>query len=150
MQGNKSSSQERRIVAGVDRMVPGSAQLPARSRAYSWWRLVRVVVLLAVMVVATLVVAPSPAVAELPVLIEKLRDSLTRRDAKNLEFAGHKLKGALRPFGAQRPYGLAIKLMNMGKDGELEGAEQLVEQLEPDVCDVVKILRAFLDRDPKG
>jgi HPt (histidine-containing phosphotransfer) domain-containing protein len=97
-----------------------------------------------------LTVIAEAAVAELPVLIEKLRDSLTRRDAKNLEFAGHKLKGALRPFGAQRPYGLAIKLMNMGKDGELEGAEQLVEQLEPDVCDVVKILRAFLDRDPKG
>jgi HPt (histidine-containing phosphotransfer) domain-containing protein len=83
------------------------------------------------------------AATELPDIVARVKQAVQQRDAHDLHFWSHKLKGALRPFGAERPYQVAVQLMRKGEQHDLEGVEALFQQLEPDVHRVTEMLQDY-------
>jgi CheY-like chemotaxis protein len=84
------------------------------------------------------------ALTELPQTLEATKTSVAEKSAADLKFHCHKLKGVLRAFGSERPYSLSIQLMRKGEHDDLDGVESMFEQLEPDVREVIRILREYI------
>ena len=73
-----------------------------------------------------------------PRLMGRIREALKRRDLKSLEQAAHTLKGSVGNFGAPIAYAAALKLEKIGREGNVERAqeawmelEEAMEQLKP-------------------
>jgi HPt (histidine-containing phosphotransfer) domain-containing protein len=77
-----------------------------------------------------------------PPLLVKLRRSLDEGNADGVRQAAHPLKSTSRDFGATRLSELAKELEAMGKAGMLEGAADLVAQVEAEYVRVTAALEA--------
>ena len=67
---------------------------------------------------------------------EALREAVRHEDARQLEYAAHRLKGALGAIGATTAYTLAAQLETMGHEGHLDGAAGLIDRLEDELTRV--------------
>ena len=74
-------------------------------------------------------------------MMAQIRDAIAAGDPPGLNRAAHTLKGAIGNFGAPAPFGLALKLEQLGKSGELSGARQRCQALEVEL----ERLRAALE-----
>lgn len=63
-------------------------------------------------------------------LLEGITDAVKKSDPPHLERAAHKLKGAIAIFGAPNVASTAQTLECMGREGNLQKAEQGLQQLE--------------------
>jgi two-component system, sensor histidine kinase and response regulator len=65
-----------------------------------------------------------------PKLMSDIRKSLDDQSAKDLRDAAHALKGSLCNFGANSACEAALKLETLGRDGNLDRAEEVFTALE--------------------
>jgi two-component system, sensor histidine kinase and response regulator len=64
-----------------------------------------------------------------PKLLDRIGQALSLGDSAKLELAAHSLKGELQYLGVQEAIDQAQQLEIAGRDGELDGAENLLEAL---------------------
>ena len=67
---------------------------------------------------------------DIPARFSSIRGSLTGNDADALEKAAHRLKGSSSQLGLVRVASLSASLERKGKEGNLDGAEALMDDLE--------------------
>jgi PAS domain S-box-containing protein len=84
---------------------------------------------------------------ECPQLTDNLRGAVAAQDGKSLQIAAHALKGAIRYFGARAAYDSAFRLENMGREGTLEGAADVLASFERELTRVVAPLKRFAGRE---
>jgi len=77
-----------------------------------------------------------------PRQLKDLREGLEGQDARAVRRAAHGIKGALSSFGGQAAGELACRLETMGREGDLSGAQGVLEELEAEV----KQFAAFFER----
>lgn len=80
--------------------------------------------------------------AEAPQLLANIRRAVEDKDAAGLRLAAHSLKSNSTNFGAMTLSGLCRELEGMGKAGTLEGAAELVVQVEAEYEQVKAALEA--------
>ena len=62
--------------------------------------------------------------------LEEISSAIQKKDFKTIDEVAHSLKGAAGSLGAARMYELSFEMEKMGKEGRLEGIEELYEQLK--------------------
>jgi HPt (histidine-containing phosphotransfer) domain-containing protein len=62
-----------------------------------------------------------------------MHEAIKRTDAALLRRAAHTVKGAVRYFGAQQAFDLAMRLETLASGGDLEAAIPAIDQLEREV-----------------
>ncbi len=67
---------------------------------------------------------------ECPLLVNKIRAGLDRSDAKAVQKAAHSLRGSTSNLGAQMASGVALKLEDLARAGDLPNAESVLQALE--------------------
>ncbi len=79
-------------------------------------------------------------------LLKDIRSGLEAADCPLVRRAAHTLKGSLRLFDAKRGEELAFELESLGQNGNLEGAEEVLDDLESYMARVTVELKAHQDR----
>jgi two-component system sensor histidine kinase/response regulator len=67
---------------------------------------------------------------EYPKLLGSLRAAIEEKSAKKIEMAAHKLKGSTSGFGAKVAVEKAFGMEKLGRQGDVEGAEKALRELE--------------------
>ncbi|MGZ3318177.1 MAG: response regulator, partial [Isosphaeraceae bacterium] len=78
-----------------------------------------------------------------PKVLSEIRASVSQRDSAMLERSSHKLKGSVSNFGARNAYEAARRLEEMGRNGDLVGAEEAIVVLETEICRLQDDLAEF-------
>ncbi len=78
-----------------------------------------------------------------PKVLSEIRASVSQRDSAMLERSSHKLKGSVSHFGARNAYEAARRLEEMGRNGDLVGAEEATVVLETEICRLQDDLAEF-------
>jgi len=80
-----------------------------------------------------------------PVLLQRIEDSLTQKDARGMERAAHALKGSVGNFAADTTQELARRLENLGRTNRVEEAlpvlaelKQELERLHPELHQLIQ------------
>jgi HPt (histidine-containing phosphotransfer) domain-containing protein len=81
-----------------------------------------------------------------PKLLQRLHSATLSGDAREVQSAGHALKGAVRFFGESPIYDLAYSLETQGRSGNLERAGAAIAQLEVCVPRLATELQRLLER----
>ena len=81
--------------------------------------------------------------AEGPRLIGRLREELARKDAAQLTRTAHALKGAIANFTDGTAFQSAVRLEQMGREGDLSAVTAALPRLETQVQELVEALRVF-------
>jgi CheY-like chemotaxis protein len=84
------------------------------------------------------------AVEEIPQLLNALRQAVADQDAAALMLAGHTCKGSVRYFGATPAFDHAYQLEMMGREGNLQGAADVLAVLEQELGRLEQMLQEFL------
>src|SRR5262249_43819695 len=66
---------------------------------------------------------------ESPKLLDDLFRAVSKKDAKTMNYAAHALKGSLANFGAQDAVDLAFTLEKLGKAGQVQPGEAVLQKL---------------------
>ena len=74
-------------------------------------------------------------------LLARIRDAITNKKTSDLQRTAHTLKGSIRLFGVERPAAAALRLEIMGRDKNLDGAEQALLKLSKEVEQLITKLR---------
>ena len=82
---------------------------------------------------------------EVPNMLDSVRRAVRDRDENSLRVAAHTLKGAVRYFGVNNIFDRAFQLERMGRDGYLDGAEPVAENLSRDVQHLIRELNDYID-----
>lgn len=80
-----------------------------------------------------------------PNCMQSIRAAIDAGDPKALERAAHNLKGAVANFGAKNTVEAALKLEQMGRAGQIEGAEQAYSALSASLERLTPELVALAD-----
>jgi len=81
-----------------------------------------------------------------PQMLNILRDSLKSTDAKTFKRTAHSLKGMLRNFQAESAAETAFELEQIGEQGKLDGADQIVDSLAAQLDDVARNLKEVVKK----
>jgi two-component system sensor histidine kinase/response regulator len=81
--------------------------------------------------------------AELPPLMNALRDSVSAASLERVQAAAHALKGMTSNFCEDGPAKTAGRLDHMAREGQLQDAPRLVTQLEEEVARLLDALHAL-------
>ena len=79
-------------------------------------------------------------VQDAPSRFSSIRGPLTDNDSGALEKAAHRLKGSSSQLGLVRVASLSASLERKGKEGNLDGAEALMDDLEKEYQHVEKLI----------
>jgi len=80
---------------------------------------------------------------EAPRLMTAIHEALARRDGPALERAAHSLKGSVGSLGAKRAFEASLAMETRGREGDLEGAEAVLGELEREIDRLTNALAAF-------
>ncbi|MCS6925630.1 MAG: Hpt domain-containing protein [Candidatus Binatia bacterium] len=75
-----------------------------------------------------------------PTMQAAIQEALARRDAKAVQHAAHTLKGSVGNFGAQAAFDAALALEQMGRQGDLSGADAAFAHLEAEIARLQPVL----------
>ena len=81
-----------------------------------------------------------------PGYIDRIGDAISGNDPALLEREAHSLKGAVGNFGAEDAYEAAYHLEKMGKNGEMETAEEGLSNLENAFDQLISEMKIVLRR----
>jgi PAS domain S-box-containing protein len=81
---------------------------------------------------------------ECPVLIPKLRQAILARDASEIEYLAHTLKGSSRMLGAKSFAEICLGLEIAGRKQQLDAIDDLMVKMEQDFPSVVGHLEAYI------
>jgi CheY-like chemotaxis protein len=84
------------------------------------------------------------AAEEIPRVTTAIREAVTGGNAAKLQLAAHTLNGALRYFASGQGFEQVRRLEKMGRDRNLEGAEQSLAFLEAEVRLLIPVLSDYL------
>ncbi len=76
-------------------------------------------------------------IEEYPTMLSKIKNAIDSGDASELNATAHKIKGSLKYLAANPAADVAYKLESMGKEGNLDNAENELESLT-NACDTLK------------
>jgi two-component system, sensor histidine kinase and response regulator len=82
-------------------------------------------------------------VEHLPVLLAELDQGLSRSDADAVQRAAHSLKGSVGNFAHTRSFELALRLEQIGRSGNLDGAAEVCAELHRGLEELVSLLGEF-------
>jgi two-component system sensor histidine kinase/response regulator len=81
-----------------------------------------------------------------PVMLARIEAAIHRADARELEKAGHKIKGSVLQFSAQGAAASAQQLEDLGKSGTVAGAEPLLRRLKQEIDLLAKLVNSMVCR----
>ena len=87
---------------------------------------------------------------ESPRLLATIRDTIAENAAAELETAAHALKSTLGFFGATTASDAAAVLEEMGRNGNLEGAEETLTSLQRDMARLIPVLADYVRQGNAG
>ncbi len=76
-----------------------------------------------------------------PRRLREIEEAVSAGDAKQLNMAAHALKGAVGTIAANRAFELANELEMMGEEGNIEGANELLEDLRTELEAIAALFR---------
>lgn len=79
-----------------------------------------------------------------PARLELLRKSIVDEDAQQVRELAHQMKGAVSNFYAIAATNTASTIEDRGRDGDLEGTENLTNRLENDLHELMVLLQRVL------
>jgi two-component system sensor histidine kinase/response regulator len=85
-----------------------------------------------------------------PQMLNTLRESLKSADAKTFKRTAHSLKGMLRNFQAESAAETAFELEQIGDQGKLDEADQIVDSLAAQLDDVSRKLKEVVKKISGG
>jgi CheY-like chemotaxis protein len=88
-------------------------------------------------------------VNDYPQMLTSLRKSLKATDAKTFTRTAHSLKGMLRNFEAEAAADTAFDLEKKGKQGELDGTDQIIDSLAGQLDEVTQNLQQLVKKISK-
>lgn len=80
---------------------------------------------------------------EYPPLLDAIEQAIARQQADALMEAAHTLKGSVKVLGAGPAADAALRLEQMGRDGELSGANQACEALRVEIAHLMHALEEW-------
>jgi HPt (histidine-containing phosphotransfer) domain-containing protein len=83
-------------------------------------------------------------ISDYPKMLDSLRNTLQSSDAKTLTRTAHSLKGMLRNFQAEGAADTAYALEQMGRQGNLDDADQIVNSLAEQLDQVAQKLQQLV------
>jgi CheY-like chemotaxis protein len=83
-------------------------------------------------------------------VLPEIRGAVDRGDGRRLERASHKLKGSMGCLGASSAIKAALRLENLGRNGELALAEEACTALEHEVARLLVALTNFTSNGAAG
>lgn len=83
-----------------------------------------------------------------PERLPDLRTAVERGDSKALEQVAHALKGAVGNFAATAAFEAALRLEEMGRAGDLTGAEAALARMEMEMERLTEALMALESERP--
>lgn len=81
-----------------------------------------------------------------PILLDQLKEAIAGSDARQLQLSAHRLKGMVARYGHQDAAATALELENKGKSGQLDGAGDLLQQLQPMVSSLTTAIEDYVSR----
>lgn len=84
-----------------------------------------------------------------PKLLEQIRQAVADRDALALSRSAHALKGSVGNFGADAAFQAAFRLEEMGRSGELAGADEAYAALAEVMQGVTQVLATLAEKQPQ-
>ena len=78
-----------------------------------------------------------------PQSLSEIREAIAQGDGHKLDRAAHKLKGSLGNFGKKAAFAQALRLEEMGREGDLTDAESACAALEEEMARLTQALTAF-------
>lgn len=72
--------------------------------------------------------------AQVPEQVEDIRRALAGRDGQALDRAAHKLKGSVGYFGARDATAAALRLEELGRQGDFAAAEEAMTRLDAELA----------------
>lgn len=75
-----------------------------------------------------------------PAMQAALQEALARGDAQAVQHAAHTLKGSVGNFGAQAAFDAALALEQMGRQGDLSGADAAFAHLTAEIARLHPVL----------
>ena len=84
--------------------------------------------------------------SDTPKLIELILESIKNKNAQDLLFHGHKLKGGSATLGLEEICSIASEIEELGKLGSFEGADEIVSHLEETYLLTVRDLKLLKDK----
>lgn len=87
-------------------------------------------------------------ISEAPQLMAKIRLAVGQRNAANLHIAAHTLKGALRSIGAAVVSEVAYQMEQIGRDGDLTNAADVLEKLTATTTRLEKEVLIYRGKQP--
>ena len=85
-------------------------------------------------------------ISDYPQMLASLRKSLQATDSKTFSRTAHSLKGMLRNFEAEVAADTAFDLEKKGKQGELDGTDQIIDSLAGQLDEVVQNLKDIVKK----
>lgn len=76
-------------------------------------------------------------------LLNKIEDSINRKDSESLRKSAHTLKGAVSNFSAQGAYNAAYDLEVIGKNSEFEEADGKLLSLKNEIESVIAAMKSL-------
>ena len=71
--------------------------------------------------------------ADCPQRLAEIKEAIRRGDAEALRIAAHTLKGSVGNFAAQKAFAASQRLENMGRDGDLDNADEACVTIESEL-----------------
>lgn len=76
-----------------------------------------------------------------PKLLEKLDEAVEKESAEEISMAGHKLKGSVEVFAAERAKELALRLENVDSESDPAETREVLDRLGRELSAVLDYLR---------
>jgi two-component system sensor histidine kinase/response regulator len=76
-----------------------------------------------------------------PSQLDDISRAIDSKDPGQLQMAAHALKGVVSNFGASAAYDLALRLETMGREGTLDGAEEVFDALKKEMNRIEQYLK---------
>jgi protein-histidine pros-kinase len=86
-------------------------------------------------------------VEDAPGMLEQIRQGIALGDATLVGEVAHSLKGSVGVFAAQGAFDAALKLQEMGRGGDLSGAEEAFEELKGRTARLLEALASAVKED---
>jgi HPt (histidine-containing phosphotransfer) domain-containing protein len=80
---------------------------------------------------------------DVPPRVEEVRQAVTARDAARLSSAAHAIKGAAANLSAVPLRDCAFRMEMRGREGNLEGVDELLRELEDELLRLAEFIRTF-------
>jgi len=90
------------------------------------------------------------ALEETPRLLQNVRDAIKSDDTESLRKAAHTLGGSIRNFGETQASTLALKLEQMGENGNLEDGRQVLTAMEHAMAGFLCDLSKYAKKPVRG